>query len=214
MNYYYDIILNWSEEVAFDFYEWNDTDGLELIKKMPFFKVKHKTLVDIISNKVKVGNEFLDLIKDRTIISGKNLVNKITYAALFTDSKNTIAIEFDSEGITLSTSKLLIDDEINVLEFSYNIKDYLLDYEIVEPLKNNNDLRQEREAKKLITLEIKNLFQNNELAKLKYLYYEYKKETKDNIEEIYHELIDSLKSDFNDNILKLYYIIKLSYHNV
>jgi len=214
MNYYYDIILNWNEEAAYDFYEWNDTDYLELIKKIPLFRIRHKSLIDIISNKIKVNSEFLELVKDRTIISGKNLINKVMYASLFTDGKNIIAIEFNSEGYSISYSKLLIDDELNVLEISYDLRDYPLEYEIVEKLKLITNLRQEDEAKRLITLELNNLYQNKDLAKLKYLYYEYKKNTKENIEEIYKELLNTLKEDFDNNILKLYYIIKLSYHNV
>ncbi len=214
MNYYYDIILNWNEKEAFEFYEWNDTDYLELIKKIPLYKVKHKTFLDIISNEIKVNTEFLDLIKDRTTISGKNIINKVTYACLFTDSKNVIAVEFDKDGRTLNYSKLLIDDEINVLELSYNLKEYILEYEIITSLIVNAILRQELEAKKLITLELNNLYQNNDLAKLKYLYFEYKGETSDNIKEIYTEIKKSLEGTFNDKILKLYYIIKLSYHNV
>ena len=50
MNYYYDIILNWNENIPYNFYEWNDYDYLELIKKIPLIKIKHKTLVDIWSN--------------------------------------------------------------------------------------------------------------------------------------------------------------------
>lgn len=214
MNYYYDIILNWSEEVAYDFYEWNDTDYLELIKKIPLFRIKHKSLIDIISSKIKVNEEFLNLIKDKTIISGKNIVNKVTYASLFTDGKNIIAIEFNNEGYSISYSKLLIDDELNVLEVAYDLRDYALEYEVIEPLNVITNLRQEEEAKRLIILELNNLYQNKDLAKLKYLYYEYKKSTKEDIEEIYEELLDSLNKDFNNNVLKLYYIIKLSYHNV
>ena len=51
MNYYYDIILNWKEDKAYEFYEWNDFDYLELIKKIPLIKVKHKTFLDIVGNR-------------------------------------------------------------------------------------------------------------------------------------------------------------------
>ena len=75
-------------------------------------------------------------------------------------------------------------------------------------------LRQENDAKRLIALEINNLYQNKELSKLRYLYYEYKKEKLENIESIYQNIIKDLENSFNKDILKLYYIIKLSYHNV
>ena len=123
MNYYYDIILNWNENIPYNFYEWNDYDYLELIKKIPLIKIKHKTLVDIWSNNIKINKEFLNNIKDKTLVSGKNSICKIDYACLFTDNKNVIAIEFNNNGESINRSKLLIDDEINVLEVAYSLKE-------------------------------------------------------------------------------------------
>ena len=55
MNYYYDIILNWND-LAYAFFEWNETDYLELMKKIPLIKVKHKVFLDIV-NTVIVGRQ-------------------------------------------------------------------------------------------------------------------------------------------------------------
>ena len=214
MNYYYDIILNWNENEAYEFYEWNDTDYLELIKKIPLIRIKHKKFLDLVSNKIKVSPEFLNMIQDKTLISGKNLINNITYAALLTDNKNENAIEFDKEGNSISYSKLLIDDELNVLESTFNLKEYNLEYEILTKLPLNSNIRQENEAKKVISLEINNLYQKKDLSKLKYLYYEFKKEKSDDASYIYETLNQELNNNFSEDILKLYYIIKLSYHNV
>ncbi len=214
MNYYYDIILNWNEETAYNFYEWNDTDYLELIKKIPIFKVKHKTLIDILTNNIKVNLEFLNLIKDKTLLSGKNVLNKISYATLFTDNKNVIALEFNKDGYTTNRSKLLLDDELNILEISYNLKEYNLEYELISNLKETKELRQIREAKHLISLEINNLYQNKNYAKLRYLYYEYKQEKLEDIDEIYLKFTTDINKNWSELFLKLYYIIKLSYHNV
>lgn len=214
MNYYYDIILNWSDTQTYDFYEWNDTDCFELIKKIPLIRVKHKTLVDLIESTIKASEEFLLLIKDKTLINGKNIINKISYSCLFTDNKNVIAIEFNENGLSINKSKLLLDDELNVLEVTYGLKEYSLDYEIISTNNNENILRQEKEAKKIVELEINELYERQDLAKLKYLYYEYKQETSDDLTLIYKNIKDDLKKSFNPNILKLYYIIKLSYHSV
>ena len=73
MNYYYDVILNWCENGAYSFYEWNETDYLELIKKIPIFKVKHKIFMDIMLNNISVDENFLELIKDKTLISGREI---------------------------------------------------------------------------------------------------------------------------------------------
>ncbi len=213
MNYYYDIILNWSD-LAYEFYEWNDTDYLELIKKIPLIKVKHKTFLDLANNQVKVEESLLKLIEDKTLVSEKKNFKRIEYAALFTDAKNVIAIEFNHEGLSISRSKLLIDDELNVLEVMYGLKETMINVEIIEKLESDRTLRQVKDAKRLILLEINTLYQNKEKDKLRYLYYEYKKENIDDIDYIYHNIINDLNHEFNRDILKLYYIIKLSYHNV
>lgn len=214
MNYYYDIILNWNEENAYEFYEWNDFDYLELIKKIPLIKVKHKTFLDLTENIVKVDSDFLELIKEKTLVSDRKNLKKIEYACLFTDTKNAIAIEFNEEGVSISRSKLLVDDELNVLEVIYGIKETNINMEAIRKIKIDNTLRQIKEAQKLILMEINNLYQKKEIDKLRYLYYEYKKENIDDINYIYESIKNDLKKDFNEDILKLYYIIKISYHKV
>ena len=213
MNYYYDIILNWKEDKAYEFYEWNDTDYLELIKKIPLIKVKHKVLLDIIMNNIKVNIPLLETLEDKTLVSAKKNFKRIEYASLFTDGKNVIAIEFNHEGKSISRSNLLIEDELNVLEVIYGMKETNFDYEIVNKLEENKEVRQVKEAKKLILLEINNLYKNKEKDKLRYLYYEYKKENIEDIDYIYESITNDLNK-FNQDILKLYYIIKLSYHKV
>ena len=214
MNYYYDCLLNWNEQEAYEFYEWNDYDYLELIKKIPLVKVKHKVLLDFIQNNVKVDKEFLEMIKDKTLVSDKKNFKRIEYASLFTDTKNVIALEFNEEGLSISRSNLLIDDDLNILEVIYGIKETTFNYEIIKKIEMNQTLRQEKEAKKLILLEINNLCQNKEIDKLKYLYYEYKKENINDIDYIYEQIKNDLERKIDQDILKLYHIIKLSYHKV
>ena len=214
MNYYYDCLLNWNEQEAYEFYEWNDYDYLELIKKIPLVKVKHKVLLDFIQNNVKVDKEFLEMIKDKTLVSDKKNFKRIEYASLFTDTKNVIALEFNEEGLSISRSNLLIDDDLNILEVIYGIKETTFNYEIIKKIEMNQTLRQEKEAKKLILLEINNLYQNKEIDKLKYLYYEYKKENINDIDYIYEQIKSDLERKIDQDILKLYHIIKLSYHKV
>ena len=214
MNYYYDCLLNWNEQEAYEFYEWNDYEYIKLIKKIPLVKVKHKVLLDFIQNSVKVDKEFLEMIKDKTLVSDKKNFKRIEYASLFTDTKNVIALEFNEEGLSISRSNLLIDDDLNILEVIYGIKETTFNYEIIKKIEMNQTLRQEKEAKKLILLEINNLYQNKEIDKLKYLYYEYKKENINDIDYIYEQIKNDLERKIDQDILKLYHIIKLSYHKV
>lgn len=214
MNYGYDIILNWNEKKAYDFYEWNDFDYLEILKKIPLFKIKHKSFLDMALNNIKVNQEFLSTIKDKTLLSTKNIIAKLEYASLFTDGKNVLALEFNEKGEVLSRSNLLLDDELNILDQASSLKETSLIITVLEPLNNDNTLRQIKEAKQLILLEVTNLYKRNDKSKLKYLYFEYQKETVDDLNKIYKKILDDLNEEFNPNLLKLYYIIKLSYHNV
>lgn len=214
MNYYYDIILNWQEKQTYEFYEWNDFDNLELIKKIPLFKVKHKVFLDILENNIKVSNEFLEMIQDKTLVSTKKVFKKITYACLFTDTKNVIALEFNDKGISICRSNLLVDDELNVLEVIYGMKETIIEYEVQDKILPSHELRQIKEAKNLILIEMNSLIEQKDLAKLKYLYYEYKHIALNDINEIYKRIINELENNFNEQTLKLYYIIKLSYHKV
>ncbi len=213
MNYYYDVILNWGEDEVYDFFEWNETDYLELIKKIPVFKVKHKIFLDIITNNIKVDSDFLNLIKDKTLVSGEKSLTKIDYACLILDGKSVIALEFLEDGHIINRSKLLIDDELNVLELTYSLKEYDLNYEIINNLPIRKNLRQIEEAKRLILLEITNLYNAFDKDKLQYLYYEYKKEKIEDINTIYQVFREDLSNKFNNNLMKLYYIIKY-YHKV
>ena len=96
----------------------------------------------------------------------------------------------------------------------YGMKEINLNIEILEKIEETNTIRQIEEARKMIELEIKNLYEQKDKNKLKYLYYEYKKEKTDDISYIYESIMNDCHTKFNEDILKLYYIIKLSYHKV
>ena len=67
MNYYYDIILNWNEEKAYEFYEWNKEDYLELIKKMEDNTLTSKNLKDILNIVLESNDSIEEIIKDSGI---------------------------------------------------------------------------------------------------------------------------------------------------
>ena len=47
MNYYYDILLNF-QDVYCMFYEWDSTDSIDFVKKIPLFHVDNKVYKDIL----------------------------------------------------------------------------------------------------------------------------------------------------------------------
>lgn len=208
MNYYYDILLNLNEEL-FDFYEWEESDNIEFIKRIPIYRVDNKTLKDILKYQVQFNQELLDNIKNKTILR-KNGVLEMVF--LITDSKNAIALELDNKGLVINRSKLLISDEINLIERTFNLREVKLKYEKTKKYPERKDLRQIAEKKKLINVEIETLYKNKNKSKLKYLYYEWFNKNEENIENMYKNMKKELNLKFNENTLNIYDLIKLSYN--
>ena len=70
MNYYYDIVLNLNEEL-YEFYEWEENDSIDFIKKIPLFRVSTKTLKDNLKYQTKFNQDLIEQIKNKTIIKKK-----------------------------------------------------------------------------------------------------------------------------------------------
>ena len=214
MNYFYDILLNMDEESNYKFYEWDSIDPIELVKKIPLFRVDSKTLNDFYIYNIKVSNDFLNNLLDKTFLKNDKLNKTIKYACLLSDTKSSIAVEFDNNGYVISISELLLDDDININEIIYTCKETSIDYEKQNIRKITNKLRQEEMIKKIIKIEINTLIDNNMIEKLQYLFYEwfsYIEEDKDNIK---IKIDKELKKDIDSNMQHIYDIIKLSYHKV
>ena len=93
MNYYYDVVLNFSDELI-NFYEWEESDSLEYFKKIPLVLVSSKQYKEIVSHDIKVSQDFLESIKEK---SKSNLSDSL-YMVIFADKNGSTAIEFDESG--------------------------------------------------------------------------------------------------------------------
>ena len=143
MNYYYDILLNFQEDYCM-FYEWDEDDYLDHIKKIPLFHISPQTYKDIYTKVIKVSNEFLKSIENKTKLKKGNA---LLYTAIFSDGKQALALEFNNKGIVINKSSVLLEDEINICEFMYTIEDTILNYEIVQNSIFNKETRQELKSK-------------------------------------------------------------------
>lgn len=209
MNYYYDLVLNFNE-TAFMFYEWNENDVIELIKKIPLFSVNNKVLKDLIYNEIVVDKEFLNLIEDKCELKNGTL----KYVALFASKNGAIALEFKNDGKSISRSFLQVDDEIGVTEMLYTIPLFKFDYTLGQKIKINKNLRIEEDIKKFIELEIDSLYKKGNFDKLKYLYNEWFLKDSDDLNIIYKDMKEKLKGDLTDKEMNIYNLIRLSYNNV
>ena len=210
MNYYYDLLLNFQEKYCM-FYEWDEQDEIEFIKKIPLYHIDSKTYIDLFNKKIKVNEEFLKSIENKTKLKSNNYLE---HTAVFSDGKNSIALEFNNNGNVINKSSLMLEDELNINEFMYSTSVSELNYEIVEDDIREKETRQEQKIKKLLRLEIDFMYYNKEFSKLKYIYLEWFNELLDNIDKMYNNMLDKIKSNITDKEYEIYELIRLSYNNV
>ena len=210
MNYYYEIKLNFND-IPYSFYEWNNSDRIEVIKKIPLLKVKSNILKSIISNNFKVNIELLNMIKYKTICKG-NL--KIKYSCILCDTKNCIALEFDENGYSIARSNLMLEDDNNICEISYTLKETDLKIQKTNKIKLSNEFRQETKIKKIINKELIELYKNNDIKKLQYLYLEWFNKEEKNKEIMLKTMFEDLKQEIKKVHYDIYKIIKLSYNKI
>ena len=114
MNYIYYILVNFNDNL-YDFYEWNTDDNVTHIRKIPLFRVATSTLEQIKNFNLKVDLDFLKKIENKTEKFTSRDVEKIHYAALFSDLNDVIALKFNEKGNSIGISRLLIDECEDVL---------------------------------------------------------------------------------------------------
>lgn len=170
MNYIYDILLNYSN-IPYDFFEWNKSDNILHIRKIPLIKVSANTLKDIIDYEVKLDNSFLSYIKRKTEIFNNKNIRLLDYACLLSDGVNVLAIMVKND--RCFKSKLLLDEEEEVLAISEKLDEQEILY---TKLKKNSNIyyktRKQLENEHKLRIEVNKLFREKNYETLKYMYYE------------------------------------------
>lgn len=209
MNYIYDILVNLND-VAYDFYDWNGKDNIEHIRKIPLFKVKSQMLKELKKDDIILDHMIMDKIKDRTEIFSEDTVEYAQFASLFSDGLEVIALEFNPQGKVIGRSRLLVDEESEVIEVVNRINESKINYQILKQnFINNFKTRQETEILSYINKELKQI-ENQDLEKIKYLYYECFNEKEDNPEVIMKKMKSELKKNWNKVYPRIYNFFKLT----
>jgi len=193
------------------FYEWDKEDNIEYIKKIPLFHIESKTYIDLYSKKIKVTKEFLNIIENKTKLKQNNYLK---YTAIFSDGKNSIGLEFNNDGIVISKSSVMLEDELNINEFMYSVKLSELNYEIIGEDEIQKETRQELKVKNILNVEINKMFKNKEYSKLKYIYLEWFNELLEDIDKMYENMLIKINNHLSEKEYIIYELIKLSYNNV
>jgi len=172
MNYIYDILINY-QDVLYDFFDWNSDDSIEHIRKVPVFRVKPSDFNKLKNYKIKINNEFLEKIKNKTEVFSNRKVKNIEYACLFSNGIEVISIKFNNNGISYEYSNLLIDENTDVIEICERLDETEIGFKIENKIRNDLYItRNDKGIIKYIRKELDKLKQNNNTEKLKYLYYD------------------------------------------
>ena len=212
MTYIYDVLLNFSDtEIIVEFFEWNNNDSIDHIKRIPLIRISSKSLNDLINNNIVVEKEFLDKIKDLTLMYKKT--KNLEYAILITDLNKVIAIEFNKEGKIIAKSGLLLDEEEEIIDESYELKEEKLNYKIETKINNNNIFltREEQKKQRYLLLELDNIVKENNRNKLNFLYQEIFLKDKLTFEEKYLKLKEDIEKNYTSKYNNLYETVRLTY---
>lgn len=207
MTYIYDILINFNKNL-YDFYDWNVNDDIDHIRKIPVFKVDSATLWDFRNNDVCFTKSFLNQIYHKTEVFTVKSIKNLDYACLFCDGMEALGIQIlDGQ---IKKSKLLIDEEEEVIEVCSRLHTEKIDYQIIhtnkiEPYKT----RKELEMDQFVKQQMKQLLRETDENKLHYLYYECFNQKETNKEEIVHKFRIEMNEHFDELVDKLYQIFKL-----
>lgn len=211
MTYIYDILLNFTDdENYFEFYEWKEDDSFEHIKRIPIIRISKEQMQEIMFNKIKVSQDFLELIKGNTI-SYKNKKD-IKYGCLVCDLNKAVALEFNSKGLILSKSSLLLDEEEDVIDETSLLDEEKINYELIEKYHFDYFLtRDETFKKRYLLKEIEYLKKQKNYDKFNYLYEEIFPKDDLSFTERLTKLVTEIKENYNSKFNDLYEIVRLTY---
>ena len=212
VNYYYDLILNFDFDHLWHFYEWEKTDLLTYVKKIPLFRVDFDTMKDFLLYHIQMSSDFVLEIAHKTIVSNQD--DSLEYAFLISDTKNSLAVLLNEEGNVIALSSVLITDDNNINEFMYTLREKDLSYQCLNRREVKHKLRQKEKLSQVIQVELATLKEEQNINKLKYLYYEWFGHDEDNFSKMYEEMQNALTNTDCETLENISYLIRLSYHQV
>ena len=192
----YDILVNF-KKIPYEFYEWNKEDDVKHVKKMPSIKVSDSALYDIFYNAAVVSKNFLDQIKDKTEIFFGRTVKKVKYACVIYNDDVALSILLNDNGEIIGKSKLLFDEEEDVLKEDVPLKE--IDYNVIKKSKKISGLTR-REAKIVLLLSkyLDKIHESKKNDEIKYMYFECFNKVEEDNEKAYKNLKNEvLKANLN-----------------
>ena len=136
----------------------------------------------------------------------------LEYAVLVSDLNKVIALEFDKKGVVISKSSLLLDEEEEIIEEAYDLKEEQIPYIVQSKIKKDHFLtRAEIKKQRYLLKEIKNLYKDKNSDKLIYLYEELYKKDNLSLQDKYLKLKLDIEENYSSIHNNLYEIVRLTY---
>lgn len=212
MIYIYDILLNFCDcEELYDFYEWNQNDSIENIKRIKLVHIDRNLLDDLMYYDGVVEENFLLKIYRTCEVYMNRKVKIMDYCCLFSDGERVLAIEFDHTGKPIYKSKLLIDEEEEIALLATNLEFFPFSFTKKEKiLENRFFTRNEIIIRKFLMREIKDCYYKKNYGKLRFLYEEYFEEENSSYQKMMQALLNSMKNSLDSKHLNIYELLKLA----
>ena len=182
MNYIYDIFLNYNRNL-YDIFEWNKDDKILHIRKIPVFLLSTNDLYNLINNRVVISKDLLTKLYKKTEVFVSRGIQYLDYAFIATDRNDVVAFKLNKNGFITGYSRLLLEGEVEVIDYSRTLSLQVIDYKILgknsfETFKTRNEIH----IKKFICEELNKMLENKEFHKVKFLYLEFfNKEINDSV---------------------------------
>ncbi len=205
----YDILLNYKKN-AYEFYEWDKEDDIKHIKKICAFKVSDKCILDFLNNYISVDKDFLEKIKGKTELFSRDKIKILLYSCIIYSDNMALGLMFDNNGYLQGKSKMLFDEEEDVIfdEKSALITD--INYKIISSDSINNNLtRKENKLISIISRYLNVKYEKREYDELKYFYYECFDLIENDETKVYKKLLNCVSNANYEIINKLKNLINV-----
>lgn len=211
MIYIYDLTLNFNDRL-YDFYDWKETDNITHYRKIPLIKLSDKKYDKFLNNKVQVDEELLSLVRDKAQQYKGRMLKTVKYAFVLTNGFDAFAVMLDDGGTSVKKSKLVIGEELEVIDLANNLKVKDVSFNIV--CKDNFVNKFTRDEEVIINGVVSKINDHKDnLELLKYLYYEWNNKIYVG-KSCYDDLIKNITSQYSDKLNKLNEILNLYVKNV
>ena len=188
MEYVYDIVLNFQNDY-YDFYEWQKSDKLINIKRLPIYKITNKDYLNLKYNDITIDISTLP---------------KQSKMFLVTSGLEIMGIIIDNNGNIIKRSSLLFEESDDILSDRNTIKSFNIVYHINQLHKHKLISRITQEKSKYIDNCLRKLDKQKDEYFFKYLYYDIYNIELDDIDKVYKEILKLSKND----IPKMYHYLK------